>query len=253
MSPPSSAAGARLWASPQAAAVLLVAAAAWAATIVRAIDMGNMSGTMGLALGAFLVLWGLMMAAMMLPAVAPVASLYIRTFADGPWRRTAMLVAGYLLTWVAVGVPVYVLARLVDHVDEGTFGARVVIAAIFASAGIWQLTGAKDTCLRHCRSPLALLFHYGGYTGRSRDLRVGVHHGAWCIGCCWALMVLLLAFGLMNVWAMIGLAALILAEKRWSAGEQLARLVGVALIVWAVAMLFFPGLAPAFGGSSMSM
>jgi predicted metal-binding membrane protein len=215
--------------------------------------MGNMSGTMGVALGAFLVVWALMMAAMMLPAVAPLSSLYIRTFAGGPWRRTAMLVAGYLLVWVAVGIPVYVLARLVDDVDEGTLGARMVIATIFAAAGVWQLSGAKDTCLRHCRSPLALLFHYGGFTGRSRDLRVGIHHGAWCIGCCWALMVLLLAFGLMNVLAMVALAALILAEKRWSAGEQLARVVGVALIVWAVALLFFPGLAPALGRSSMQM
>ncbi len=243
---------ARLWSSPQAAAILLLAAAAWAATVARSLDMGGMTGSMGLGLAAFLVMWGLMMAAMMLPAVAPLASLYVRTFREHPWRRTAMLITGYLLAWVAIGIPFYAVARQVDHLDQGTWPARVLTASIFVVAGVWQLTGAKDACLRHCRSPLGLLLHYGGYRGRTRDLRVGIHHGGWCIGCCWALMLLLVAFGFMNLLAMVALAALILAEKYWSAGERLARVVGIVLIGLAVMALLAPGLVHGVGHQPMS-
>jgi predicted metal-binding membrane protein len=241
----------QLWWSPQASAVLIAAALAWGVTIVRALGQGSMSGSMGLGLAAFLIMWVLMMAAMMLPAVAPLSALYVRTFRDRPWPRTTNLVLGYLLAWLLVGVPIYALARLADHVDDSTWPARLATAAILAGAGAWQLTGAKDACLRHCRSPLGLLLHYGSFQGRLRDLRVGAHHGAWCIGCCWALMVLLLVFGLMNLLAMVVVAGLILAEKLWRGGEGLARVAGVALIGLAVAALISPGLLPGFGHSPM--
>ena len=76
--------------------------------------------------------------------------------------------------------------------------------AAFAAAGLYQLTPLKDLCLSHCRSPLGLLLHYGSYRGKARDLRVGVHHGGYCLGCCWALMVILIAVGVMNIAAMVG-------------------------------------------------
>jgi len=136
---------------------------------------------------------------------------------------------------------------------QSTVGVPYMAAGIFAAAGVWQLTGAKDRCLRHCRSPIGLLLHYGGYRGRARDLRVGLHHAAWCLGCCWALMVLFVAFGVMNLLAMVGLAALVLAEKRWSAGERLARLAGVALLALAVVVLFVPGVAPGLTGAHHHM
>ena len=90
--------------------------------------------------------------------------------------------------------------------------------AVFAGAGIYQLSPLKDRCLAHCRSPLGLLPHCGSYRGRTRDLRVGAHHGGYCLGCCWALMVILIALGVMNVAAMVGLAALVLIEKLWRWG-----------------------------------
>ena len=243
----------QLRATPQAAAVLLAAAAAWGLTVNRALDMGNGPGTMGLGLAAFVVMWALMMSAMMLPAVAPLASLYVRTFTDRPWRRTLEFAGGYLIAWSAAGVPLFLLARLADRADPGATWPRVVAAVIFATAGAWQFTGAKDRCLRHCRSPIGLLLHYGGYTGPGRDVRVGLHHAAWCLGCCWALMVLFVAFGVMNLFAMIGLAAVVLAEKQWTRGEQLARVAGVVLLVLAVVVLFAPGIAPGLtGGHGMS-
>ena len=95
--------------------------------------------------------------------------------------------------------------------------------AVFAAAGLYQLSPLKDRCLAHCRSPLGLLLHYGSYQGRSRDLRVGVHHGGYCLGCCWALMVILIAVGVMNMAAMVGLAALVLTEKVWRWGPLASR------------------------------
>ena len=238
-----------LRATPQAAVVLLAAAGAWALTVNRALDMGTGVGTMGLSVAAFLVMWALMMTAMMLPAVAPLASLYVRTFTDRPWRRILAFAGGYLVAWSAAGVPLFLLARVADHADADATWPRIVAAVIFATAGAWQFTGAKDRCLGHCRSPIGLLLHYGNYKGRTRDLRVGLHHAAYCLGCCWALMVLFVAFGVMNLFAMVGLAAVVLAEKQWSRGEQLARVAGVALLALAVIVLFAPGIAPGLTGS----
>jgi predicted metal-binding membrane protein len=249
------AAAARRLASPQTIAILLVAAGAWALTVPRAIEMGTAGGTMGMSLAAFLVMWSLMMAAMMLPAITSLTSLYVRTFGDHPWRRTLQLLFGYLAAWSVAGLPVFALARLADEADAEAMWPRFAAAAILAAAGAWQLTGAKDRCLRHCRSPVGLLLHYGNFRGRTRDVRVGVHHGLWCLGCCWALMMLFIAFGVMNLIAMVALAALIFAEKRWSQGERLARIAGFALIVLAVAVLFVPRIAPGLtnGGDDTMM
>ncbi len=93
--------------------------------------------------------------------------------------------------------------------------------------------------------------HYGSYRGRFRSLRVGVHHGAYCLGCCWALMAVLIAVGVMNVPAMVGLAAFILAEKIWARGPAAGRLAGLALLGLAVATIWIPGLAPALHATHM--
>jgi predicted metal-binding membrane protein len=242
----------RAAASPQAIVVLLAAAAAWAATVPRALDMGTERGTMGMTLVAFLGMWLLMMAAMMLPAVAPVASLYVRTFRTSPWARTVQLVGGYLAVWTLAGVPLFALAQVADQADGSAEWPRFLAAALFGAAGVWQLSGVKDRCLRHCRSPIALLLHYGNFKGTAVDLRVGLHHAAWCLGCCWALMVLFVAFGVMNLLAMIGLAVLVYAEKRSPVGERLARVAGVGLLVLAVTVLFVPEIAPGLtGGGAM--
>ena len=90
----------------------------------------------------------------------------------------------------------------------------------------------------------AIILHYGSYRGRLRDLRVGAHHGGYCLGCCWALMVILIAVGVMNVAAMVGLAALVLIEKTWTWGPAAGRLAGTAVLALAVATIWFPWLAP---------
>ena len=243
----------RAAASPQTVVVLLLAAAGWAATVPRALDTGAAPGTMGMSPVAFLGMWLLMMAAMMLPSVAPVASVYVRTFRTSPWARTAQFVVGYLAVWTVAGVPLFVLAQVADEAGASASWPKFFAAGLFGVAGVWQLSGAKDRCLRHCRSPIALLLHYGNFKGGAVDLRVAVHHAAWCLGCCWALMVLFVAFGVMNLLAMIGLAALVYAEKRSPIGERLARMAGIALLVLAVSVIFVPELAPGLtGGNGMS-
>src|SRR5262249_40887681 len=160
--------------------------------------------------------WTLMMAAMMLPSVAPTASLYAKTFRDNQARRIAGLVAGYLAIWAAAGLPAFGLAWLAGWLaGRHPTAAHIMAVAVFAVCGVYQLTSLKDRCLAHCRSPLGLLLHYGSYRGRSRDLRAGAHHGGYCLGCCWGLMVILIAVGVMNIVAMIGLAAFVLIEKVW--------------------------------------
>jgi predicted metal-binding membrane protein len=232
-------------ATGEVAFLLILAAGAWAATIVIARGMSGMTGTMGLGLASFVPVWTLMMAAMMLPSVAPTASLYAKTVQSNRAARVGGLVAGYLAVWAAAGLPAYGLARLAGSLTSQHPGAAHVLAvAVFAGCGLYQLTSAKDRCLAHCRSPLALLLHYGSYRGRFRDLRVGVHHGAYCLGCCWGLMVILIAVGVMNIAAMVGLAALVLIEKTWTWGVGFSRLAGATALALAVATIWLPWLAP---------
>jgi len=168
----------------ETALLLIAAAGAWAATVAVARGMAGMTGTMGLGLLVFVPMWTLMMAAMMLPSVTPVATLYARTVQASRTARIAGLVAGYLLVWAAAGLPAYGLAWVAGWLTgHRAGGAHFAAVAVFAVCGAYQLSPLKDRCLAHCRSPLGLLLHYGSYQGRSRDLRVGVHHGA---GTAWA-------------------------------------------------------------------
>jgi predicted metal-binding membrane protein len=241
-------------ATREAAFVLILAAGAWAVTIALARGMAGMTGTMGLGLAVFVPIWTLMMAAMMLPSVAPTASLYARTFRDNRALRTAGLVGGYLAVWAAAGVPAYGLAWLAGWLTGmHPEAAHVMAVAVFGVVGVYQLSSLKDRCLAHCRSPLGLLLHYGSYRGRSRDVRVGVHHGAYCLGCCWGLMAILIAVGVMNVAAMIGLAALVLVEKVWKWGPAAGRIAGSAVLALAVATIWLPWLAPGLHAAPMMM
>jgi predicted metal-binding membrane protein len=232
-------------AKPETSALLFLAAAAWAATLVIARGMTTMTGTMGFEVGAFVAVWTLMMAAMMLPSVTPLASLYARSVTANRAVRVSSLILGYLVVWAAAGVPAYGLAWLTSWLDaHHPAAAHGLAVAIFAACGIYQLTSLKDRCLAHCRSPFGLLLRYGSFRGRSRDLRVGLHHGAYCLGCCWALMVILIAVGVMNILAMVALAVFILAEKVSPRGEVIARLAGVAALGLAIATIWLPWLAP---------
>jgi len=230
---------------PSASLLLATAAVAWVAVIALAAGMGSMSTNMDLGLPSFLGIWLLMMTAMMLPSVTPFAALYATTLADRRAGRVAALVGGYLVVWTAVAIPAYCLSRLTDRtVSERPGVATAITIVIFSACGIYQLTSFKDRCLVHCRSPLGTMVKYGEYRGASRDVRVGAHHGLYCVGCCWGLMALLIAFGWMNVVAMVGLAAAVVIEKTWVHGRQFGRFVGTVALALAVFALFTPAVAP---------
>jgi predicted metal-binding membrane protein len=241
--------------TPHAGVLLLAAAVAWFLVVAQARRMSGMTGTFGPGPAAFVGMWLLMTAAMMLPSVAPVASMYQRSVRSRRALRLSGFTAGYLLAWAAAGLPAYVLTHLVEQSVTGHPAAATAAAvAIFAACGIYQLTPLKTRCLRHCRSPLSLLLHYGSYRGALRDVRAGLHHGAYCLGCCWALMALFVVVGVMNVAAMVALAAVVFAEKVSAHGEVVARVAGVAALVAAVAVVWFPALAPGLQvGDGMSM
>jgi predicted metal-binding membrane protein len=238
-------------------AVAALAAVAWAVTIILARRMGNGPGTMGLPLLPFLALWVVMMAAMMLPSVAPVAVLWTRLISGasasaGRVVRISAFLAGYLLTWAGAGVVAFAaLAGAGRLLTASPVAAKWLGAAIFITAGVYQLTPWKDWCLRRCRSPIGALMYYLGFKGRSRDVRVGLHHGATCAGCCWGLMIVLIAVGVMNVAVMAEVAAVILVEKLWRHGKPFGQAVGVVLVAAGVLAIWFPWLLPGLHVSAM--
>lgn len=230
--------------------IVLIAVPAWVLTIGQARDMGVGPGTMGTALPLFLLLWVTMMAAMMLPSMAPVAVTWVRGIgrqASG-WTRTARtteFVGGYLVVWTAFGLLAYAALALTGGlVEDHPAAGRWIGAAAFLLAGLHQLGPLKSVCLRHCRDPMGHLVRYAGFRRPARDLRVGLHHGAYCVGCCLGLMVVLVPLGVMNVAAMAGLAVVIFIEKLWSRGPLLARAMGIVFLVLAVLALSQDWLLP---------
>jgi predicted metal-binding membrane protein len=241
--------------SPHLGLVLLAASVAWLATVAWTQGMGAAPGTMGLGVAAFVAMWTLMMAAMMLPATAPLASMYSRSVVERRVARLGSFGAGYVLVWAATALPAFLLAWTAGGLARGHPSAATAMAAIvFAAAGLYQLTPLKDRCLARCRSPLAQLLRYGSLRGPLRDLRAGAHHGAFCLGCCWALMALLVAFGVMNILAVVALAGVATVEKLWTRGPAFSRVTGLVALGLALAVIWIPSLAPGLhGGMSAQM
>jgi predicted metal-binding membrane protein len=234
-------------------AVLLTAAlAAWILTVARMRGMDAGPGTELGGLGWFLGIWVTMMAAMMLPSVAPMVIAYARIsrqraatgrVAAGTW----IFVAGYLLVWAAIGVAAYVLYRMVVAVDGDVLAwdraGPWVAGAALAAAGLYELTPLKDVCLRHCRTPLHFVLH-GFREGRRGALVMGGEHGAYCVGCCWGLMLALFALGVMSLTWMAVIAGVIALEKLTRFGARLTRSIAVALVALGVWVGVAPGSVP---------
>jgi predicted metal-binding membrane protein len=237
--------------------LLLAAMVAWVLTVASTSGMAAEPGTMGRGLAGFLVLWALMMSAMMLPSVSPFAALYLRgiradTRPAVRGLRTGALLIGYLAAWTAYGAVAFALARLGGHLAEHSPDAAPWVGAgALVVAGLYQLTPLKDFCLAHCRSPIGFLLHYGRMHGRLKDLRVGFLHGGFCVGCCWGLMLVLIAVGVMNLAWMVAIAAVVLIEKTWAYGRAAGIAVGVGLIVFATFVPAHPGLVPGLHSSMM--
>ena len=188
-------------------------------------------------LGWFLGIWVTMMAAMMLPSAVPTVLMFAGIRRDA---GACVFVVGYLLTWTAYGLIAYALYRGIGASapaflawdEKGSW----VAGGALVTAGIYQLTPLKRACLRRCRSPLHFLLR--GRPGSLGAVRLGVEHGAYCVGCCTGLMLVLFALGAMSLVWMAVVAAAILVEKALPRGETFARLLAVVLIavgVWVAA------------------
>ena len=220
----------------------LIGGLAWVVAAAEAWDMGAGPGTMGMTFPFFLGMWVSMMAAMMLPAIGPQAAggriLGGRTTV-GRLPGVLAFGAGFLLPWAAYGAVAFpVLSGVGSLVESSPEAARWLGVGIVAVAGLYQFTPAKRRALEHCRMAL----HGSGVGPLAGDLKSGIVDGAVCVGCCWALMATLISVGVMNLAAMVGLAAVIFGEKVLRRPLLVAGIAGVALLVLAVAAAIDPSL-----------
>ena len=220
----------------------------------RYLDHGELAGLdakdAGL-LGFFVAGWTLMVFAMMLPTSLPLLALFramTRQRPDGPMLVT-LVIAGYIGVWAWFGLAAH-LADLAIHQAADWSGWLnrnywIIGASIVTLAGVYQFTPLKYHCLDKCRSPLSFIM--GRWTGRNdktQALRLGLHHGVYCAGCCWSLMLLMFVVGSGNVGWMLGLGAVMAAEKNLSWGRRIGKPLGAALVVAGIGL----GLVGHFGG-----
>ena len=221
-----------------AAILLLVAASWWFLLSGAGLDHG-MAGMAPPPLSALVLMWSLMMVAMMLPSAAPAILLYGRVRAmrggDADVARSWVFLTGYLAIWLLFAT----LAALAQGQLTGSamaLGGEIAPAILLIAAGLYQLSPLKSACLRQCRSPAQFISRHWrpGITGA---LRLGMLHGAFCVGCCWLLMGLLFVGGVMNFAWIAALTLIIGVEKLVPGGEWLARAAGIALIGWGIVRL----------------
>lgn len=173
---------------------------------------------MGAGPAVFIPLWTVMMAAMMLPSAAPLVLLHAKGVSPS---QTVSLAGGYLLVWAAAGIPAYLMDAFVP---------MTLAPAALAVAGAFQLTPLKESCLRRCRTPADFLVQRWGHGA----LRLGLEHGVWCLGCCWALMAVLVLVGSMGLVWVVGVAAIVAVEKLAPRGVAWSRVTGLGLVVAAI-------------------
>ena len=198
------------------ALLFVLAGVAWWSTVDRMRGMDAGPGTDLGGFGWFLGVWLVMMAAMMFPSVSPTVALYARMSRERAPVAPYVFTSGYLVVWGAAGVLAYAVstatAGLLGHSLAWDQAGRWLAGGILLAAAAYELTPLKNVCLSKCRSPLGFLL--GSWrSGLSGAFRMGARHGAWCLGCCWALMASLFALGVMSLAWMTVIAALIAAEK----------------------------------------
>ena len=217
----------------------------WIVGQMRGMDDGPWT-SLG-AFGWFLGVWVVMMAAMMFPSVAPTVALYSRMTRARLPLAPAAFTAGYLLTWTAAGVATWTIAlgtsRLTGDVLAWENAGRTLAGATIIVAAVYELTPLKDVCLGKCRSPLGFLL--GSWRdGLLGGLRMGANNGAWCVGCCWALMASLFALGVMSIPWMAFVAGIIAIEKTLPWRRTATYGTAAVLLVLGVLILTFPHTIP---------
>jgi predicted metal-binding membrane protein len=241
------------------AALVVLSALAWAGTVYQAGSMGLGIVTCSMTMGTpfslsnavlYVALWGVMMVAMMLPAMTPVVGLF-QTIARNkreqglPFTPAWIFVTGYVALWTFTGGVGYAADMAIQSFPEkfptlrhygAVFGGGALIGA-----GVYQLTPFKYLCLAQCRSPMGFLLT-SWRDGALGAFRMGMHHGAYCLGCCWSLMVVLFVMGTMNLVWMGLLTIAIFVEKIVPHGVTMGKAIGVVLIFFGLVMTI--GLVP---------
>jgi len=234
--------------------LLVLAAISWALLIWQSANMNNqtMGLTMEMSAALFIVLWVVMMIAMMFPTAAPMILMFTAVYAgkrrqEQPFVPTWVFISAYLLIWTLFGVLAYPLALGSEKLAEQSMwlmqNASRLGGVILVIAGLYQLSPLKRVCLSKCRTPLQFILGswHDGYGGA---FRMGLEHGAYCLGCCWLLFVILFPLGIMNIAVMALLTVLIYAEKSFPIGRQISQAAGVALILYGVLVTFIPNALP---------
>jgi predicted metal-binding membrane protein len=245
--------------------LLALAAGAWAALLWQSADAGMdmtmASSTMGLRAPLFLAIWVTMMVAMMFPTAAPMILTFHKVQAGKRARGDAFVstwvfVTAYILVWTLAGVAAYAGALAAEAIAlraalSSTAAARIG-GAVIMLAGIYQLTPLKDLCLSKCRTPITFIMT-SWRDGAIGALRMGLLHGAYCLGCCWLLFVILFPLGIMNIAAMAVITLIIFAEKTLTWGRLAPRAVAAALVAYGVVVIAAPQVLPTFQQDAAAM
>jgi len=237
--------------------ILLVglAAVAWWWTAGQMAGMDNGPWTDLGTFGWFVSVWIVMMAAMMFPSISPTIALYARMTKQRSVLLPLFFATGYLVTWAAAGVAAFVINVLIDRVGGDVLSwdraGRWIAGATLVVAAVYQVTPLKDVCLGKCRSPLGFLL--GSWReGKAGALQMGAKNGAWCVGCCWALMAALFALGVMSV-AWMALIAGVIAVEKMLPWRQVATYATAALLLCLGALVLIgPSTIPGFTTPSPS-
>ena len=224
---------------------LSVVAWRWTVDRMRGMDTGP-GADLG-TLGWFLGVWVVMMAAMMFPSVSPTVALYARMSRRRSPLAPLVFTSGYLLTWVVPGLLAFGVSAAAHNLLAGAISwngaGRWLAGGTLLVAAVYEVTPFKDVCLGKCRSPLGFLI--GSWRdGLTGALKMGARHGAWCVGCCWALMASLFALGVMSIAWMAFIAALIAAEKVLPWGRAVTYSTAALLLVVGVLVVAAPDAVP---------
>lgn len=234
-----------------ATALVVATSLAWAYILWLAAGMKMTDNDMGAMMGMsvrpwaptdfifVLAMWAVMMVGMMTPSAAPIILLYARVgrqAAHGqPFAATGWFAAGYLLVWVGFSLTAtcaqWILERAILLTPMMTSTSNIFGGIVLITIGVYQWTPLKYACLAQCQAPLSFIQRHGGFRPEAfASLQVGARHGAYCVGCCWALMALLFVGGVMNVLWIAGITILVLLEKIIPAGRLIPRTAGIAFI-----------------------
>jgi predicted metal-binding membrane protein len=241
-----------------------LAGVAWWSTVRQANSMSDMVSGLGqvgvrapndMTIPIFMGMWVAMMVAMMFPTVAPIVlahRLVVKRRGEGE-TPTVAFVFGYILVWSLIGVIPLIGFLAFRNLSADAADSRwlpSLAGGILIVAGAYQFTRWKATCMKACRSPMSFLMTHNFGGGSRSAFKAGLSHGAYCLGCCWALMVVLVVVGLMNLVWMAGIALIFLAEKNWRHAIGMTKVVGVSLVALGIAVIAWPGILPNISGAA---